>query len=100
MSKKYKFGFLGLSGSGKTCILAALDMQRRAQALERTIYVHGKCRSTWGVILMKRSILLRFVQVALGGWMSLRITKRWSGQITSLENAAQLGELCAQGKGQ
>ncbi|MDM8559255.1 hypothetical protein [Candidatus Parabeggiatoa sp. HSG14] len=30
MSKKYNFGFLGLSGSGKTCILAALDMQRRA----------------------------------------------------------------------
>jgi len=30
MHRKYKFGFLGLSGSGKTCILAALDMQRRA----------------------------------------------------------------------
>jgi len=29
-NRKYKFGFLGLSGSGKTCILAALDMQRRA----------------------------------------------------------------------
>jgi hypothetical protein len=28
--KKYNFGFLGLTGSGKTCILAALDMQRRA----------------------------------------------------------------------
>ncbi|MEN8219783.1 MAG: hypothetical protein ABFS56_26235 [Pseudomonadota bacterium] len=30
MSTKYNFGFLGLSGSGKTCIIAALDMQRRA----------------------------------------------------------------------
>ncbi len=29
MSKKYKFGFLGLSGSGKTCIITALNMQRR-----------------------------------------------------------------------
>ncbi|HDN25759.1 MAG TPA: hypothetical protein ENG03_01420 [Thioploca sp.] len=28
MAKKYNFGFFGLSGSGKTCILAALDMQR------------------------------------------------------------------------
>jgi len=28
MIKKYHFGFFGLSGSGKTCILAALDMQR------------------------------------------------------------------------
>ncbi|RKZ50649.1 MAG: hypothetical protein DRR16_17275 [Candidatus Parabeggiatoa sp. nov. 3] len=28
MLKKYNFAFFGLSGSGKTCILAALDMQR------------------------------------------------------------------------
>ena len=28
MAKKYNLGFFGLSGSGKTCILAALDMQR------------------------------------------------------------------------
>jgi len=28
MTKKYKFAFFGLSGSGKTCLLAALDMQR------------------------------------------------------------------------
>jgi hypothetical protein len=28
MVKKYNFAFFGLSGSGKTCILAALDMQR------------------------------------------------------------------------
>jgi hypothetical protein len=30
MIKKYNFAFFGLSGSGKTCILAALDMQRIA----------------------------------------------------------------------
>ncbi len=28
MTKKYHFAFFGLSGSGKTCLLAALDMQR------------------------------------------------------------------------
>lgn len=28
MTKKYQFAFFGLSGSGKTCLLAALDMQR------------------------------------------------------------------------
>ncbi len=28
MTKKYKFAFFGLSGSGKTCLLTALDMQR------------------------------------------------------------------------
>jgi hypothetical protein len=28
MKKKYQFAFFGLSGSGKTCLLAALDMQR------------------------------------------------------------------------
>lgn len=30
MTKKYNFAFFGLSSSGKTCILAALDMQRIA----------------------------------------------------------------------
>lgn len=28
INKKYNFAFFGLSGSGKTCLLAALDMQR------------------------------------------------------------------------
>ncbi|MEN8216665.1 MAG: hypothetical protein ABFS56_09875 [Pseudomonadota bacterium] len=28
MTKKYNFAFFGLTGSGKTCLLAALDMQR------------------------------------------------------------------------
>lgn len=36
MTQKYNLGFFGLSGSGKTCILAALDMQRVAHPLGYT----------------------------------------------------------------